>query len=667
MSLPILFEIPDGADSADRLELFVAFSRFKLDVLGARSNWDASSWDLSLYLPTNGAHRTKVLRWKLTKSKGGKEFSSEFSNFAKAYVCYVHSLNPKKSYDVELAALRIIYLSLQEFCENSDITRVSPDLLNHCVTLISQTYRTGAAYTTGRAVQRISEFLNVLGAVPRRFSWICPISRKADITRVGADFERNRRVRLPQAGAIDALAEAFARATEPVDVVVTSAAALLACAPSRIREVLDLPSDCLVERFDENGEVQYGLRWWPAKGAPPLVKWVPTPMQDVAREAVKRVQELLHDTRSVSAWHEANPNRMWLPSHLEHLRTEDVVKLSAFEGVLPYNAPCGAHYWMKNHGVPIIGNGFPAYVRFRDVERAVLKSLPRKFPVMNSRNGLKFSEALFVVPPNFFHATRGNFNAAVTNVPTQAITSRLGNANVHGTLSVFRKLGVFLEGGADVEIKSHQLRHWLNTVAQRGGLGQLDIAKWSGRKCVQQNEVYDHVSANELIEIGRAAGLGEVLGPRSEAMANLPVTRDSLSDLDVGAAHVTEYGYCVHDYAMSPCQKHADCLNCNEHVCRKGDQDKTARISEQLALARRQVRDAERAESCESFGAGRWLEHHRRTVDRLKQLVEVLNDPAVPIGTIIRLSNSRDQIGTASQKGADGVPGSISLVSEIKK
>lgn len=123
----------------------------------------------------------------------------------------------------------------------------------------------------------------------------------------------------------------------------------------------------------------------------------------------------------------------------------------------------------------------------------------------------------------------------------------------------------------------------------------------------------------------------------------------------------------MHDYAMSPCQKHADCLNCNEHVCRKGDQDKTARISEQLALARRQVRDAERAESCESFGAGRWLEHHRRTVDRLKQLVEVLNDPAVPIGTIIRLSNSRDQIGTASQKGADGVPGSISLVSEIKK
>lgn len=43
------------------------------------------------------------------------------------------------------------------------------------------------------------------------------------------------------------------------------------------------------------------------------------------------------------------------------------------------------------------------------------------------------------------------------------------------------------------------------------------------------------------------------------------------------ALYVTEYGYCVHDFSMLPCQKHRDCLNCNEQVCVKGDEEKLER------------------------------------------------------------------------------------------
>jgi hypothetical protein len=33
----------------------------------------------------------------------------------------------------------------------------------------------------------------------------------------------------------------------------------------------------------------------------------------------------------------------------------------------------------------------------------------------------------------------------------------------------------------NAQLSSHQIRHYLNTLALAGGLGQLDVAKWSGR------------------------------------------------------------------------------------------------------------------------------------------------------------------------------------------
>ncbi len=116
-------------------------------------------------------------------------------------------------------------------------------------------------------------------------------------------------------------------------------------------------------------------------------------------------------------------------------------------------------------------------------------------------------------------------------------------------------------------------RDYLNTVAQMGGLSQLDVAKWSGRAKITHNRCYDHQSDRDILALAREA-LGN---PEKSAghVASLPpsslITRDQFAELKILTAHTTDLGYCAHDFSMLPCQLHRDCSNCDEHFCIKGD------------------------------------------------------------------------------------------------
>jgi len=106
-------------------------------------------------------------------------------------------------------------------------------------------------------------------------------------------------------------------------------------------------------------------------------------------------------------------------------------------------------------------------------------------------------------------------------------------------------------------------------------------------------------------------------------------------------AHITELGFCIHDFAMSPCQRFRDCLRCTEHICVKGDR-RNERLGELLNLVKQQVEKAQSARAGKDYGADRWEEVHVDTKARLEALVAILNDPSVPEGSIIRLGNEKE-------------------------
>lgn len=90
---------------------------------------------------------------------------------------------------------------------------------------------------------------------------------------------------------------------------------------------------------------------------------------------------------------------------------------------------------------------------------------------------------------------------------------------------------------------------------------------------------------------------------------------------------------------MTPCERHADCINCNEHVCVKGDEGKTMRVRRRLEEANQLLSRAEEAKTQGYYGADRWMEHHQKTVQRLAQLTDIFDNPAVAVGAVIQLAD----------------------------
>lgn len=214
----------------------------------------------------------------------------------------------------------------------------------------------------------------------------------------------------------------------------------------------------------------------------------------------------------------------------------------------------------------------------------------------------------------------------------------LGQNATSGSITVFRRVGLDPDGR--LFIRSHQFRHYLNTLAQGAHLSQVDIAKWSGRANVYQNTAYDHVSSEEIItQIREAVGdHAKAIGPLAEIPKNLPVSRAEFAEMVVPTAHITLYGFCIHDYTTAPCEMFRQCLDCREHVCVKGLPDKTARVRHALAATRAKLEKTIRAMADGVFGAEEWVETHQAAEARLENLLAILEDPNIADGAIVQLT-----------------------------
>lgn len=102
---------------------------------------------------------------------------------------------------------------------------------------------------------------------------------------------------------------------------------------------------------------------------------------------------------------------------------------------------------------------------------------------------------------------------------------------------------------------------------------------------------------------------------------------------------MTEVGACSHDYAMSPCMVHRDCLNCEEMYCVKGDAVRCERVRTLRDNTRQSLLRAESAHGDSAYGASRWVVHQRTTLEHLDRLLELLDDPSIPLGAIIHVSS----------------------------
>jgi hypothetical protein len=137
-----------------------------------------------------------------------------------------------------------------------------------------------------------------------------------------------------------------------------------------------------------------------------------------------------------------------------------------------------------------------------------------------------------------------------------------------------------------------------------------------------------------------------LFGPKGEVSQHVPMTTQDVNLMERGAMHISMWGVCSHDFIMSPCEKFRDCLNCEEHVCIKGAEkdnvDHLQRIEKRLAQVTQDYEAAKLALAEGYAGADRWFEYHERTVERLRQLVEILESPQIEDGAQIKLRDGKE-------------------------
>lgn len=655
----VLFTPKAQLDAAENLSGFVDMCRSKLTVFGADLPFQNDVWDVTEAVATKGMEgkleRITFSNAATVDKKTPAMMREPFLSFAKAYVRYMHGMRPTKSIHNRIAALRAIEAALSECGVAPDPVKIDSRVLNRAAQIVSDRFSDGAAYRVGGQIEMLGTFLaeNLLTCVPVR--WRNPIKRPSSAVRVGKAFDERRAEKMPSSTALDALPQIFRRATEPVDVITVSVAAILLASPDRIGEVLTLPDACEIREPRKGKEDAYGLRWWPAKGAEPMVKWLVPSMASVVAEALQKIRLATEEARRIAKWYEQNTGQIYLAPDAAHLRGRPWLSMAEVSEVLGFTGRGAANAWCKAKAIKTEKlDGKHLFTRFSDVEAAVIAMLPAGFPILDKATGLKYSDALLVVRRNELGGQRGTYRCMIEAVGIGQINTGLGSRVVHGHDSIFNRFGFAEPDGSHIAVTSHQFRHYLNTLAQAGGLSQLDIAKWSGRRDIRQNEAYDHVTPSQMLQkIREAVGGDQMFGPLAELPKKVLIRRDEFARLVVPTAHTTDLGYCVHDYTASPCQLHMDCIHCQDLVCVKGDAAKEALLRQRLDEAKGLMGMAQAATADGYSGSDRWLDHHRATVDRLTQLCSIMDDPTVPDGAVIQLAapNMPSRLDQVTERG----------------
>lgn len=627
-------------DAKGNLVRFINACREKLTVFGADLDWDSDYWP-------NPGITFGNLDQKSRKLDPENIMKQPFLDFAKAYFRYMQGHKSSASFP-EMRALKCLERALVATVAVPDIQQVSASTLDNAAILARENFSPGLAYHVGRELAKLASFVSEKYLVPTRLDWKTPMRRPVDTVRTGRKAKAQREKKLPSDEALNALSDIFA--SNPVvhrDIFTTSVSAMLLCAPSRITEILTLPVDCEVWETKRDGKTAYGWRFQPGKGGAPMIKWIPEPMVGIAQEAISRIRQITEEARRIALWYEEHPDLFYRHTNCPDVNEHALLTVSQTAQALdlsPLNL-YSAKSQIKRYGLEVEDDVHS----LSTLNIWVHTRLPQDFPLFDKERGIRFSNALFCMNEKQLRTDMGSSVFMIWKPTVNVFNNDLGPREVKRNYivpTIFDRHGYNAKQDESLKITSHQFRHLLNTMAQRGGLSQSEIARWSGRVDMKQNRSYDHMSEFELVEMIRSndqsLSLDRPLQEISEQIsARIPMTRQEFNTLSMPTAHVTEYGFCVHDFVMSPCQRFRDCLNCSEQVCIKGDH-RVERIRVRHSQVKVLADRAEREISEGVAGADRWYEIHQLTEKRLAELISIFENPNIPNGTIIRLRNEHE-------------------------
>lgn len=665
MSISKIFSPNKDLKEEEVLYEFIRMAKNDLEIFGKDLPFNDNMWDITDYFPGKQNTKNRLLFSNLEDSKKSKKMKDysftpmrePFLSFSKAYLRYSQGINPIKSFTLIFASLRLLEHALIDMTQKANPVDLSTTVLNRAVEIGKEHFTQAVLYRLSQRLEKIAKFISDKRISRIYIDWKNPVSRPSDSQKVGKKADDRRNQKMPSTAALEALPEIFLKTKDPKDILITSIIAILFGSPVRIGEVLLLQELCEVIQKDSEGKERYGLRWYPEKGAEPMVKWIIPSMVDVVKKAISNIRELTEQARKVARWYEENPTKLYLSENLEYLRNKETITSNEAALILlgePVKGSMTTFYRTLKINYDIKNFKEGGYksapkrvttILFKDLEKAIISRLPKNFPYINKDKKFKYSETLLIQRLYEYNEQRTALFPLIDGFSIGFINDALGAREGISKASIFDKYGYKEPDGTSIKVTTHQFRHYLNTLAQKGGASQLDIAKWSGRKDVRQNDAYNHVSADEMLMLVKdAVGDDDLMSGQLSNIEGIKkkvvISRDEYAELKIKTAHMTDFGVCIHDFSMMPCQLHMDCINCTEQVCIKGDKKSNENIRQRRADVEQGLEVAIKAQEKGHVGAHRWIKHKSIELQKLTQLCDIFDNENIKDGTLIQMSEA---------------------------
>lgn len=487
----------------------------------------------------------------------------------------------------------------------------------------------------------------------------------------------------------------------------TVLASLLVCAPSRVSELWRATSDIIVlsnplehvggsipKNEIENLDFKLALVWHPVKGGQPVIKPIPDAMQGIALDCVETLRTYGDKARSTARWIMENPAVLPFEddvADLQECRVSGLINSAQLKRLfgLPEGQNIGSYTtWRSNFRRTIAthrktggGPGRTDHYCFRTLEAEWWQLFQKKwkstsgvdwpYAVNTQTYKLEADRALLLIYEGQLKPQRTYQSKLFLETPSaKGLTNLLGDSS--GRDSIFKRLDIRLPDGRNPSIQTHELRHFLNTMAQRAGLPEPVIAAWSGRRNIAQNAVYDHRTDAERLrahgytvvdydeaqvddllvhQVGQTFE-GTIAPPSVEVFSEAEETvRDLSRSLMIS---ITQFGFCVGDLKSDPCPHAMNCLNCARLVVCKGAakakthiEDKIRRLKSQRNLLRAHVGTGGKRLKNDKI-----LPHMDAQIAGAQDMLLALNDLGIDDGSIIA---RRDRRGAHAASFADRV------------
>jgi hypothetical protein len=483
-------------------------------------------------------------------------------------------------------------------------------------------------YRMANLLQALSRVIDTYGLSRARIGYTNRIARPLDGDELSEEGQRVGAEKMISPEALNRLAEISSNPPDDETRLIIRIVDLMVLGGFRIGEVLTLPLNCWVENKESTvvnpatGEKfkPCGIIYAAEKVRDYRTKWLPPAGVEMARRAIDDLTRLCGPARGVAEWMEANPGRL---QPFGHFTPDDRVEGSKACQLLGLSNDYFVQW--KICGTPSEQGTKLHSFRVGDVEALYLRrGGPVDVLVMPSGRRQSLSESLLVGLVNQFHGNRPTLPWLPTPLKVAIFQDALSpsRSRIGGSKGI-------LDGS--LRVKTHAIRHWLNTIADSGGLSDVDLAKWMGRKDITQNAVYKHGTLVQRTNAAKDLILsGQTHGRVARIAAHIPIDeRRDFLDGTIEAVHNTSLGLCLHNFAASPCPDHHECLRgCGDYLRVKGDEDQRRALLDLRNKEIAALENHERALSEGFYGADKWAESSKQNLAGISAALAIDDTPS---------------------------------------